>query len=360
MSFRVGFPLDGGSLEHSLLVIPQLHLAQWHSCQPGDVSGLRTNSGASFIFQRVSSETREYFRFKFFLFSFLDQKIPPDVRPDNLAQEGSSDAVACALAVAQHKLEAIPEKGSFVVVSGGFQPQDQALGLAGLTCSPLVLDPNQTSLTSLHRKWLISCSHKALAFVVQKEDALLLAQEYKIFCQKLNKNTFSSLKRLFSGQTTLVSYESTELPLLAESLELSPQIFYPRKHFRRMPFSLLRVFGVFVFALLVLVVIFSSYQIEQTQQSLEKIIAGLEQQAQMQNLKEGQITEEANLEKKLGLLFSEVGEIYQQQKKLNQAEIYYKKALLIYEKQKSKELSKMISEKLRKIAAEKSKVIGGE
>lgn len=65
--FRIGFPVDGGDPESSFAIVVSCSPAEYHSCKDGDISKLRENSGAEFVFSRAPLYIRDRYRYEFSL-----------------------------------------------------------------------------------------------------------------------------------------------------------------------------------------------------------------------------------------------------------------------------------------------------
>lgn len=227
MGFRLGFPVDSGSLDYSFIVLVRAIRAKYHWCREGGKSELRPSSGAQFAFVRAPQEIQDQCRFE-----FEPIPTPPNQRynkPDQLCNVGYSDAVACVLAIAQYHPNSVSKTAQErpVLISCAFAPNQLNQGLSELLLDKVTQENDADAQKSLLHKWTAARHYKALALVLHEEDALLLQKmaipELQIF--PLSKNIFDVLLQRDEAKTPIISCHSDHLPILAEALNINSRLF---------------------------------------------------------------------------------------------------------------------------------------
>ena len=173
--FNIGFPLDCGDENSTVVLVELIRNNKVHSCRGGGNSGLREDSGAAYVFERVAPRIREEYRFQF-------EIIPKpnnisSFTPRNICDIGSSDAVACALAVELYDNRPRPKDRPIVAVSVALCYSDPAKGLTGLKLEKVTNADPEPATKSLAAKWHAACRVNALALVLHQIDAELLCRE---------------------------------------------------------------------------------------------------------------------------------------------------------------------------------------
>lgn len=133
--FKIGFPVDTGEEQSAYGIFVQLTKGDKHYCKDGSTSNLRSNSGATFSFERCRHKIQRY---KVFEFEIIPS--PPnleDITPENMCDVGYSDAVCCALATYSSRSPQIP-----IFISCTFASQKKTLGFRNIQLSPVAQTPN--------------------------------------------------------------------------------------------------------------------------------------------------------------------------------------------------------------------------
>ena len=137
MNFQIGFPIDAGCPDLSFIVITRLTIADSHSCTGGGTSGLRENGGAAYVFRRASTTIQHKYRYEFTPIPMPNSKI----RPDNLCDVGYSDTGACALALAQYKIQQKATRNApLLLISCAFVPHPPQQGLRNIVIEKVTPD----------------------------------------------------------------------------------------------------------------------------------------------------------------------------------------------------------------------------
>ncbi len=222
--FVVGFPVDGGELSYIVLV--KARLARYHSCKNGGVSGLRAGSGAMFVWERLPLSIKERYRLEFEPVSISMPNA--NMKPDNLADTGYSDSLACAIAIAQYTMSPREDmaKDSLILFSASFFYQEISQGLEGLLIEQVSQEDRPLeSSRSLYNKWKIACKNHALALVLAQKDAEILEKEFSIKSVCLEESIFEKILKHHPGETMVVSCQKQDLLLLVKALGWKSHLF---------------------------------------------------------------------------------------------------------------------------------------
>lgn len=227
MKYRIGFPVDGGTVDLSYIVIVRTCEADLHSCKEGGNSELQPESGAAYVFQRLPEEVTKDYRYEFELIPKPESQ-SRFLTPKNIINYGASDAVACALSVFQYISGKKPDDGSpLLLFSCSFMPQKKNKGMKGLILKKVTKKNKTEALESLKNKFEAACRNKAIAMILHEEDAALLSEEYKIEKHELAKGILIRLAKCSKKdqKTYIISCKSEQLPQLAEELEINSSFF---------------------------------------------------------------------------------------------------------------------------------------
>lgn len=215
---EIGFPVDTGNDKILHAVMVKMLRAEYHHCKGGGSSALRNNSGAFYIFERLSPEIKNQYSFEF--------TIVPDPgansTPKSMCDVGYSDAVCCYLATSLYK---VPSKiHGRIFISCALVPQEKHLGLRNLQLEKVTNENIVSSKKSLHNKWLAANKNNALALVLHEEDARLLYEELlsknvTVKRYSLSRNIFRDIASQKTLQAAIVSCGSHQLTALEQALK---------------------------------------------------------------------------------------------------------------------------------------------
>ncbi len=226
MNFCIAYPVDGGTPEDSHIVLVRTYRGQEHICQGGGRSGLRSNSGAAFIWERVASSFQQKYALEFSPLPLSN----PHIKPENLSDCGDSDALACALAVglrSSQKEEYLdPTKYPLILASCSFQLTNKKQGLRGLKLEAVTDEKNlKSSLRSLQNKWACACNNKAKALILHNDDAYLLADFINVPVFPVSSSSLTQILSKDSPLPVLLSCQKKDMSLVANNLDIDGSIF---------------------------------------------------------------------------------------------------------------------------------------
>ncbi|BBM86098.1 formylglycine-generating enzyme family protein [Candidatus Uabimicrobium amorphum] len=217
---EIGFPIDTGSDEHLYVVMVTLQKATHHSCKDGGISALRENSGAFYVFERLSPEMQNQYSFQFEILPHPG----PESTPKNMCDVGYSDALCCLLATFLYKAPTTITGKIFV--SCALVPQEKQFALQNVILEKVTNEDETLSKQSLYHKWLAAVKNNALALVLHKCDAQLLYQE---LCDRdiaaikipLSQKVFAKITTQKHDKPVIISCNRNDYTLLKQSLQNS-------------------------------------------------------------------------------------------------------------------------------------------
>lgn len=229
MNFKVAFPINCGSEDTSHLVEVDLFRGTNHYVSEGVASGLNPVSGSYEVHHYIVPEDLK----KNLFFKFTVEILRPNLSPKNLTTDGNSDFLSCLIAYFKTCRNIAKDGEPFLIVfSGGTNINDENRSSINRTFRPVA----QGNVDSLKNKWSVANKSKALAFVLHKEDAVLLKTKYPgVELIRLEKKTFKKLilERNKDKETPIVYCGGNEISLLSKSLgvytrywEHKPTILY--------------------------------------------------------------------------------------------------------------------------------------
>jgi len=180
INYRIAFPVDYGTPDNSCLVHVAIENMPQHYVTGGRSGPLMSPSGAQFVWDRVPSTIQQAKKFRFEYLGKIKNQVPA-----NIATQGHSDSLACALAVAQKDTPSSTNK--IIAFSCAFNlNHDRSKQLHNLTLDSVTYsNDSDASMKSLFNKWSAANANQALALVLHSKDADILLQHPQ--CKDLQK-----------------------------------------------------------------------------------------------------------------------------------------------------------------------------